>query len=630
MKKNTEYLLLFIILFIGSWLRFHNLGETSFSNDELSALTRARFTSFHELVQKGIMVDGHPALVQTMIWFTIHHFNDDVFTIRFPFAVSGIVSILLIFLLAKRWFGSATGLLSAAALAILVFPLLYSQIARPYSIGLMFSLALAYFWTRLLFDEKKSAWISIAYVLCSACCIYSHYFSFMLAGIIGVSGLFFLKKGNYVQYILLNCIPILLFIPSISIFQQQFGYEGIGGWLPAPDSSFLFRFLLYIFNQSWLVIIIVCCIFIVPAVLYFKKYSWNKFHTLSLTWFMVPFLVGYFYSIWKSPVLQYSTLLFSFPFLLLFLFSFINVEWITKKITVTLVLVMLGSGLYSTVIENKFYQTNHFGVFKELAEKTKEWDEKYGKENIVKLFSLSTPEYINYYFRRLNHEPNISVYADDERTKYGVLSSILDTAKATYFLYAWTNALHAYETPVFIEEQFQVIVERDTFFNSEITLFKRGPQTDSEKIITGTDFERNNWNYETDNRSGDFARSGLFSEKMDGRKEYGISYKNETSKLNLNSSNMLKAEAWFYAADTIRTASLVVAFTKNGEMVSYAAAPLQYFFYAKNKWTKVFLFSAIPPEDCELSVYVWNPNHETFYIDDLSIKTAPRNPLFRP
>ncbi|CAN5583716.1 hypothetical protein BH11BAC1_BH11BAC1_08810 [soil metagenome] len=630
MKKNTEYLLLLIILFIGSWLRFHNLGETSFSNDELSALTRARFDSFHELVEKGIMVDGHPALVQTMIWFTIHHFNDEVFTIRLPFAVSGIVSILLIFLLAKRWFGSATGLLSAAALATLEFPLLYSQIARPYSIGLMFSLALAYFWTRLLFDEKKIAWNSLAYVLCASCCIYSHYFSFMLAGIIGVSGLFFLKKENYIRYILLNCLALLLFIPSISIFQQQFGYEGIGGWLPAPDSSFLFRFLYYIFNQSWLITFTMCCIFIVPALIYFKKYSWNKFHTLSLTWFIVPILVGYFYSVWKSPVLQYSTLLFSFPFLLIFLFSYINIEWISRKIIVTLVLLMLWTGIYSTVIDNKFYHTNHFGVFKELAEKTKEWDEKYGKENIVKLFSLSTPAYINYYFRRLNHEPDITVYTDDERTKYGMLSAILDTSKATYFLYAWTNALHAYETPAFIEEQFPVIVERDTFFNSEITLFKRGLRIDSEIFITGTDFEKNNWNYETDNRTNEIAHSGMFSEKMDARKEYGISYKNETVKLNLNRSNMLKAEAWFYSSDSIHTASLVVAFSKKGAIVSYAAAPLQYFLHAKNRWTKVFLFSEIPAKDCELSVYVWNPKHETFYIDDLSIKTAPRNPHFRP
>src|SRR5258706_14065407 len=96
-NKNYHYILLLLILIIGSWLRFHNLAETSFSNDELSALTRARYNGFHELVEKGIKTDGHPALVETMAWFIIHQFNDNVFTVRFLFALSGIVSIFLIY-----------------------------------------------------------------------------------------------------------------------------------------------------------------------------------------------------------------------------------------------------------------------------------------------------------------------------------------------------------------------------------------------------------------------------------------------------------------------------------------------------------------------------------------------------
>src|SRR5437868_6356466 len=96
-QKNYDYILLFIILIIASVLRFHLLGDISFSNDELSALTRARFDTFSELVENGIKVDGHPFLVQTMIWYTIHHFNDDVFTVRFIFAIAGIISVLFLF-----------------------------------------------------------------------------------------------------------------------------------------------------------------------------------------------------------------------------------------------------------------------------------------------------------------------------------------------------------------------------------------------------------------------------------------------------------------------------------------------------------------------------------------------------
>lgn len=630
MKKNYEYFLLFIILLTGTWLRLHNLGEISFSNDELSALTRARFDSFHELIEKGIKVDGHPALVQTMIWFTIHHINDDVFTVRFPFAVSGIISILIIFLLAKRWFGRATGLLSAAALATLQFPLLYSQTARPYTIGLMFTLALAYFWTRLVFDEKKKRWIIIAYILSSAGCIYTHYFSFMLAGIIGLSGLPFLKKGFFIKYILINIIQLLLFIPSISIFQQQFGYEGIGGWLPPPDGSFLKRFVLYGFNDSATVAIVFALMLIVPAFIIFSKTGPHKFRILSLAWYLLPFIIGFSYSVWKAPVLQFSTLIFSFPFLLILFFSFINEEWFSGKIVLASVLSVLALSTFSTVVEKKYYQTKHFGVFKELAEKTKEWDQKYGKDNIVKLFTLSNPAYINYYFKKLHYNPNITIYTDDEKSKYGMLSSILDSSHAKYFLYAWTNAVHAYETTELILEKYPIVVERDTFFNSEITLFGTGPAVRNEKLISETGFENDNWGYETVNQNKDVAHSGLNSQKLTEKTEFSVGYKIETANLHLDRSQMIKAETWFYCNDSIRNASLVIAFLKNGEIVTYSYAPLKNFYTSKNKWTRAILFSELPDENCEMRVYVWNQTKETFYIDDLSVKSTIRNSLYRP
>jgi hypothetical protein len=628
MKNIRETILLLLILAAGAFLRFHNLGEISFSNDELSALTRARHDSFHELVDKGIKVDGHPAFVQTMIWFTIQNFSDDVFKVRLPFALAGTLSILLVFLLAKRWFGSATGLLSAAALATLQFPLLYSQIARPYSIGLFFTLALAYCWTLLLFDDRKKNWVSIAYVIACAGCIYTHYFSFMLAGIIGITGLFFLRKDTRITYLLCNIIPLLFFIPSISIFRQQFGYEGIGGWLPPPDNSFLARYIFYGFNESWLITIFFSLFLL--AVLRYRDWKWKLFHSVSLAWYFVPLLIGYSYSVWKAPVLQFSTLLFSFPFLLIFIFSFVSDSWMPKKIITALTLSILALGTFSTVAEKKYYQTNHFGVFKELAEKSMDWDEKYGSGNVIRLFSLSNPEYLRYYFRKLDHAPGFTIYTDDERTKYGTIAAVLDTAKAAYFAYGWTNAHHAYETPVLIREKYPVVVERRIFFNSEITLFGKGNAVLDEKIISETGFEKNNWENETERQSRDVAHSGIASQKMDAQTEYSISFKTDRDKLIAGSDGLLKAETWFYPADSLYGAALVIAFVKNDALLSYSSMPLKNFYFGKSKWTRAFLYSKFPGEKCEVRIYVWNPDHEIFYIDDLSVKIAPDHGLFNP
>ena len=631
LNKYYESVLLLVILITGAWLRFHNLGEISFSNDEMSAITRARFETFDELVEKGIKVDGHPALVQTMMWLTIQNINDDVFTIRFPFAVTGIVSIFLIFLLAKRWFGSATGLLAAAALATLEFPLLYSQTARPYSIGLMFSLALAYFWTRLLFDERKSKWVMAGYVVACAGCIFTHYFSFMLAGIIGVSGLFFLRKENILQYLVISIIPLLLFLPSLPIFRQQFGYEGIGGWLSPPDNKFILRFIHYsVFNNHWVIWGLFLLLAGVSIRANAKKSGWKKFHSLSLTWFILPFLIGFSYSVWKAPVLQYSTLIFSYPFFLIFIFSFINEKWISQKVIGILVIIVLFTGVYSTVVAKKYYKTNHFGVFKELAEKTKQWDEKYGRENVVKFFSLSNPEYINYYFRKLYYEPAISVYTDDERSKFASLIAMLDTSTAKYFVYAWTNAVHAYETPALIMEKFPAVVERDTFFNSEITLFGKGPVSSQERTIAESDFESKTWNIEPEKLDTTIRRSGHHSQKIDENTEYSFGFTAATDTLRLDATEILKAEAWFYAPDSIKDALLVISFLKNNELLTYSSAPLLNYYHENNSWTRILLFSEMPTEDCELRVYFWNPEKEIFFIDDLKIIASKRHHLFGP
>jgi hypothetical protein len=67
MKKNRNYIILFLITLAAAFLRFYKLGDFSLSNDELSALNRLQFSNFHDLITKGVMPDFHPALVQVFL-----------------------------------------------------------------------------------------------------------------------------------------------------------------------------------------------------------------------------------------------------------------------------------------------------------------------------------------------------------------------------------------------------------------------------------------------------------------------------------------------------------------------------------------------------------------------------------
>jgi len=135
---TADFALLAFIILVGSILRLVQFPDIPFMFDELSAVNRLSFDSLSELLEKGVKKDGHPAGVQVFLFYWSKLFGISEAAIKLPFIFCGIASIPLIYLLGKKWFSGTTGLLAAACLATLQFPVLYSDIARPYMSG-MFS-----------------------------------------------------------------------------------------------------------------------------------------------------------------------------------------------------------------------------------------------------------------------------------------------------------------------------------------------------------------------------------------------------------------------------------------------------------------------------------------------------------
>ena len=96
-------------------------------------LDKVDFKKLNQLYNEGIKTDVHPAGLQVFLYYWIKIAGRSPLAVRFPFAVFGVLSVLFVFLIARQWFNSTAGLFAAAAMATLQFPVLYSQIARPYS-----------------------------------------------------------------------------------------------------------------------------------------------------------------------------------------------------------------------------------------------------------------------------------------------------------------------------------------------------------------------------------------------------------------------------------------------------------------------------------------------------------------
>jgi 4-amino-4-deoxy-L-arabinose transferase-like glycosyltransferase len=109
---KPQSIALTLLLLIQACLLFYNFSNIAISHDELSALYRCRFQSFNELINEGVVVDGHPALVQVLLWSLIHFCGASITTVKLPFILFSLISTFYFFKIGIKYFGIYTALLA--------------------------------------------------------------------------------------------------------------------------------------------------------------------------------------------------------------------------------------------------------------------------------------------------------------------------------------------------------------------------------------------------------------------------------------------------------------------------------------------------------------------------------------
>ena len=437
-------------------------------HDEFSAIFRTYYDSFSDLIEIGVKQnDSHPAGVQVFIYYWIKLFGINEASLKFPFILLGTFSVYVIYLIGKQWFSNVAALLSALVFAVIQFSIFYSQLARPYAPGLFFVLLSTLFWTKLVFDKQVKLSIIVGYVLVASCASYIHAFSLFFIFIQGVSGLLFLKQKKLLNYVLINVLVFLLYLPHLSVFLAQIGRGDIGGWLGEPSVFFLLEFVNYVFHYSWIFIaLILGVIIILPFISSNKNKGINKFRYLALGWFLVTYLVAHIYSVFRSPIIQYSTLLFVFPFLLLFAFSFIGE--IKLKLKVFLFVLIAIVGIFSLIVNRQHYNIMYIqgfdGISDEIVNDNKLFDQK---DNAV---VLQSPEHrmFDYYLNKNKLDTNY--FKLSNANKISEVVDFLNTKNADVLMFGWADYANL-EYLEFFKHRYKYILKEKQFFNSEYYLF---------------------------------------------------------------------------------------------------------------------------------------------------------------
>ena len=379
-SKRMDYILIGVILLVAAVLRFWKLGQVPFMHDEFSALLRTRFDNFHDFIQQGIMPDSHPIGVEAFLWLWVRIFGWSEFWVKLPFVLMGIGSIYLIYLIGRQWFNRKVGLFSAAFFAVSQFTVFYSQLARPYAAGLFFVLLMAYYWHKIVFESKKpTLGVYIGFALSAWACSLMQYFSIAQAGLIFLTGLFFLPKERRKAYWLSGIAAVVMFAPTLPIFYQQLFVSGsIGGWLAAPKSTFLVDFIQYTMNYSMLFMFAIGIIIILPLIIGKRSKQKSPLRWAGIAWFVIIFAIAFIYSLTREPILQQSTLIFSFPFVIIVAFSLFGARTLSPWQTALVVAVILFVGTASLIMERRHYDLMYHQGFDQIAAEMQQDKEQYG------------------------------------------------------------------------------------------------------------------------------------------------------------------------------------------------------------------------------------------------------------
>ncbi|MDO8899711.1 MAG: hypothetical protein Q7V19_18820, partial [Bacteroidales bacterium] len=505
-------------------------------------------------------------------------------------------------------------LISAAFAATMQFFVFYSQLARPYAPGMFFVL-FAVFWLSVMqvCDQKVKNKHLLLYSVSLAMATYMHYFSMMLAGLIFLSGFFIVENQNFKKYFLSGLLALLLYAPHFPIFWFQIKAGGIGGWLGAPEPDFLLDFFAYTFHFSLifgLTALMIAAVFFNRNELTLLK---NKRRLIGFLWFGLSFLIAYFYSVYRTPILQFSTLYFSFPFLMLVFFSFTKPLKGWQNLLMAAIVLIIGS--FTLIGKRSHYDLMYHQGYDQAALLMAEDKAEFGK-NIAFAAIGGSAEMFGFY---MDKQQLADVKLMNLRSNPSEFWDFLDNTDREYFGIAWADYA-PYEWIESARSRFEIVLNHKSWFNSEYYLLKRAS-------------DRGKWLLLAEERTlldEGFDKSGI---SFDKDNVYGMLWEAAGDTLMQATDNMIVTSLLAMAVDTVRAVRLVLEFkADDGSQLHWMAGNLhgKVVLPGEHFWLHAAYRFDAGSENVKTALmrsYVWNQGNERFMVQRRLIYSRPHDPI---
>lgn len=600
-------------------------------HDELSALIRAQANSISELIYKVKTTDVHPVGVSLFVHYWSFWFGNSEMVMKFPFILFGLISIFYSYKIAEKWFNPTVAILTITFLATLQFPIMYGQLERPYASGMLFSVLMAWCWTNFFFDEeKKQIKNLIGFIISASLCTYNHYFSLLFAAVVGITGLFFLTKKNAILYLTACFSIVILFLPTISILFYHLSHGNSGGesWLSKPQPNWLYVFFQYLFHYSKLVYLLIA-VLLAGSIYYYNTNisKANKMRLIAIVWALLVPSLAYYYSIHKTPVLQFSTFSFSLPFLFMFIFSLYRE--LEKPIKTLIVLTIICVNTFTLVAARKHYTLLYHQPYDEMAKMSTETINEYGPEN-VKIALGTVDGFVNYYFNKYKLE--FYFYrADNAQTKPFI--NFLADRQTDYFV-AGNLPLEYYQI---IKEKYPFIVKKAEGFTFSVYCFSKiRPQNEIKEKVTFSEtqlkdifsghWDKNYIGQEFPNHPGETDI------KLDSEQEYSSGFSAKLKDIIKSRHSILNVSADMAVFDERSNPSLVISIQEGKKIILWRGSELKSFRRSTGNFTGVYvanLFTDMEIQkypNAEMIIYIWNRTKKEVWVKNFKIEVIESNP----
>ncbi|HRH70828.1 MAG TPA: glycosyltransferase family 39 protein [Flavobacteriales bacterium] len=622
--------------FLALWLlaavlRFWDLSHLPYTHDELSALVRI-YPTLWETIQRGVIeLDTHPPGVQVFEWAWTKLFGMNEPIVKLPFIVLSLVALFLLYRFALKWTSAPTALATIALLTAMQYTVMYAQVARPYAIGLFTTALLADQLTGYLASGRRRqlAMVGVASVFSA----YTHHFALLLAGLMVFTGLLLIQRQQRKAYLIMCTIAMVAYLPNLPIFLKQLSLGGLAEWLAAPDKYWLSDHLRWLTHFSTPFAVLVTGVVALALFLRLQqRLGADPSRWFLPLWGLLPLLIGIAYSLWRAPVIQYSMLLFSFPYVLIALFA--GLRGLPRPAAMAIPLLLALFATHSLVFQRHHYGLFYTSKYGSMVDRGVEALRKHGPENTLILYDAPEPQ-IQFYRRSMglaeSEFPYVQLRGD---VNAGQLDDLLRRSKGKVVVLGVSNGSRG-EHAARIQAHFPYLWERLDLPEGQVMVLADRPgyvSINDRSLIAEASPEKrtmNDWDIHTDLPVIRDSSGHPTAWDLNGR-TFGVACRMDLTREMLDPRDLFEVVVDVEAPDTITDLGVIIELVIGDSTVLYRSAELDQF----PRGGPVSLVIAAARADVQrgpyrvlMGTYIYNRDNSPVLVQRMRIYRREANPV---